>query len=151
MMAGQHVRRGTSHRVARGETQQQARARKRLTRRRNRRELVDYVRERDGDCCRLCGRAVQYTVEAALNHGEVHEYIYRSRGGSDVEPTNCVLVCKSCHTGEEPCIHAGIGHRSKRVIVPLDDDRLMEGPITHRIEHFDEPEPDDEHAIARAA
>jgi hypothetical protein len=136
---GRHHRRGNSSRSARGETQTQARDRKRLEARRNRSETVAYVRERDQHHCRLCGKPVQYDTPWADNHGEVHEFVWRSKGGSDTEATNCVLVCKGCHTFAEPCIHPSIGHASRRVIVPLDDDRLMEGPIIYRDELFDVP------------
>lgn len=140
--------RGNSQRSVKGETQGQARDRKRNARKRDRRACVDYVRDRDRHHCRCCGRPVQYLDERRKDFGEVHEYIFRSRGGSAVEPTNCVLVCKGCHTATEPCIHPSIGHRSKRVIRPLDADRLMEGPIVADVENFDDEQVDHEHALA---
>lgn len=144
-VVGRHTRRGNSSRAGRGETTAEARKRKKLAHVRTRQALVFYVRNRDEHHCRLCGRSVQYHVDSLDSFGEVHEYVWRSRGGSDIEPTNCVLVCKGCHTMHEPCIHPSIGHRSARVIVPLDADKLMEGPIMYRVENFDgepEPEPD---------
>lgn len=140
--------RGNSQRSVKGETVQDARDRKRRARKLNRRACVDFVRDRDRHHCRCCGRPVQYLHDSRDDFGEVHEYIFRSRGGSPVEPTNCVLVCKGCHTAVEPCIHPGIGHRSKRVIRPLDADRLMEGPIVSDVENFDDEQVDREHALA---
>jgi hypothetical protein len=127
---GRSVRRGNkSHRTVRGDTVEQAQLARRARAKPSRKACIDYVRERDRHHCRLCGRFVQYDVEPLVNYGEVHEFIFRSRGGSDVEPTNCVLVCKGCHTASEPCIHPGAFHTTKRVIVALDVNLLMEGPI----------------------
>ena len=52
----------------------------------NWRDVSRLVRERDGGKCRICGRE---------GH-EVHHVVMRSRGGKD-EPSNLVLVCRSCH------------------------------------------------------
>ncbi len=86
---------------------------------------------------------MQYECDA-LDFGCVHEFVFRSLGGSDVEPTNCVLVCAACHTRVEPCIHPGPFHSAKRVIVPLDEDALMEGPICYHDVPIDGSEPTSE-------
>lgn len=137
---GRHSRRGSMARQVTGERQDEARTRKRRERRENRQSCVRHVRDRDEHHCRLCGRPVQYTNEAAVDFGEVHEWIFRSLGGSDVEPTNCVLLCKGCHTATEPCVHPGVGHRTKRVIRPIDSDALMDGPIYGDVVRLDDDE-----------
>lgn len=52
------------------------------------RELTQRVRERDSQTCRICKRAPG---------AEVHHVEFRSRGGKD-EMSNCLLVCRGCHT-----------------------------------------------------
>lgn len=131
---GRCVRRGNALRFPKGETQAEARARKRLAVRRTRQELVRYVRERDRHHCRLTGRRVQYDDDSQPDYGEVHEFVPRGRGGSATDPRNCLLLSKATHTLLEPCVHPQAFHRTRRVIVPLDADALMEGPVTFRDE-----------------
>lgn len=61
----------------------------------------EYVIERDGSCCRVCG---QYVEWPALHHIE-----YRSQGGLDV-PSNLVVIGwlpgHDCHV---PVVHANKG------------------------------------------
>lgn len=133
------MRRGNRKREPRGETPRQAQLASRvdqISAKGNRSATVGYVRDRDQNHCRLCGRFVQYEIVTIESYGEVHEFVFRSQGGSPTEPTNCVLVCKGCHTLSEPCLHPGVGHTSRRVIVPLDADRLMEAPIVYIDEPF---------------
>lgn len=54
------------------------------------------VRERDGNCCRVCGSRVRV---------QVHHIVYRSRGGSH-DTSNLVCLCGSCHDS----VHAGRIH-----------------------------------------
>ena len=58
----------------------------------------EYVLERDGSCCRVCGRYVEYPA--------LHHVRYRSQGGLDV-PSNLVTIGWSpghdCHL---PIVHA---------------------------------------------
>jgi hypothetical protein len=48
------------------------------------------VLARDGYRCRYCNAYVGA-------RGHVHEIVFRSRGGSPVEPTNCVTLCAEHH------------------------------------------------------
>ncbi len=60
---------------------------------------VTEVWKRADHCCEQCGRWV--VKPAALpppsEMGHVHEIVYRSRGGSDTDPKNCLLLCAACH------------------------------------------------------
>lgn len=62
-------------------------------------EVRDFVLERDGQCCRLCGR---YVESPALHH-----IVFRSQGGLDV-PANLVTIgwapWHDCHL---PFAHGG--------------------------------------------
>lgn len=49
------------------------------------------VLQRDGYRCRACREAV------SIDGAHVHELLYRSRGGSALDPTNCVSLCPRCH------------------------------------------------------
>lgn len=46
-------------------------------------DVRDLVVERDGSCCRACGRYVE--------HPALHHIVYRSQGGLDV-PSNLIVV-----------------------------------------------------------
>lgn len=134
-------RRGNAQRTARGETPAQAHLRKRLGGLTSRRASVAYVRGRDHHDCRLCGTRVQYADEAAPDFGIVHAFRPPAQGGSDVEPNNLVLVCQRCRTGDAPCLVPRPTDATRLVIVPLDADALMAGPI---VPHTT-PVPDDAH------
>ena len=58
---------------------------KRLTGRKYQ-KLAYKVRERDGNCCILCGRGA----------GHVHHIVFRSQGGED-KMSNLVTLCERCH------------------------------------------------------
>lgn len=73
--------------------------------------------------CRRCGRKVYLKVADApheLAVGHVHEWVFRSLGGDDRDPTNCLLLCSSCHPDVQE-------HRVW--IVALDPVRLMRGLV----------------------
>lgn len=46
-------------------------------------EVRDLVVERDGSCCRACGRYVEYPA--------LHHIVFRSQGGLDV-PSNLITI-----------------------------------------------------------
>lgn len=69
-------------------------------------DVRDFVIERDGQCCRVCGVYVEYP---ALHHVE-----YRSQGGLDV-PSNLVVVG---WTPGHDC-HLQIVHANKRLWQPI--------------------------------
>ena len=69
-------------------------------------EVREYVLERDGSCCRVCGR---YVVEPALHHIR-----YRSEGGLDV-PSNLVTI--GWLPGHD--CHLAVVHRDKRLWQPI--------------------------------
>ena len=64
-------------------------------------KVRDYVLERDGSCCRVCGR---YVENPALHHIR-----YRSQGGLDI-PSNLITIGwlpgHDCHI---PVVHANKG------------------------------------------
>ena len=67
-----------------------------------RKACQDVVWKRAGSCCEICGRWLKRPREtdSVMDVGHVHERIYRSRGGSDTDPDNCVLLCGGpggCH------------------------------------------------------
>lgn len=103
-------------------------------------QCVAYVRQRDSHRCRVCGQRVQYLWEPLDNHGEVHEWRYRSAGGPDTEPWNCILLCRGCHQGNRS-IHSG--HIR---IIPIDSDTGMGGPV--RVWRKGESEPEELEATA---
>lgn len=76
-------------------------------------QCITLVRQRDNDTCQVTGMTLQYTESSALNYGEVHERVFRSKGGSAISPDNCILLSASAHRRVEPCVHPAIGHRSK--------------------------------------
>ncbi len=53
------------------------------------------VIERDQFRCRMewCRKYVGFL-------GHVHEIVYRSRGGSPLDTSNCILLCAMCHAEE---------------------------------------------------
>lgn len=73
-------------------------ARRRRTHAEQRRLCRIAVWERDKGRCVVCGKGL------TLAEAHVHEVVYRSRGGSDVEPVNCVTLCQADHAG----VHAGV-------------------------------------------
>lgn len=46
-------------------------------------DVREHVIERDGSCCRVCGRHVEYPA--------LHHIVYRSQGGLDI-PSNLVTI-----------------------------------------------------------
>ena len=64
-----------------------------------RKACQDAVWKRAGSCCEICGVFLLRPREAycAANVGHVHEITYRSRGGSDTDPRNCILLCPQDH------------------------------------------------------
>ena len=64
------------------------------------------VIERDGSCCRVCGRFVQYPA--------LHHIDYRSQGGLNV-PANLVVVG---WYGDHEC-HLSVAHANKRLWQPI--------------------------------
>lgn len=47
------------------------------------------VHERDGQCCRLCGRWTEGP--------ELHHVVYRSQARNHHEPENLATLCHRCH------------------------------------------------------
>lgn len=48
--------------------------------------------------CERCGRYVSDRFpEWSINRAHVNEKVPRSRGGDPTDPTNCELLCQSCH------------------------------------------------------
>lgn len=77
----------------------------------------------DGGKCRRCLRKVYLKVAEApheLAVGHVHEYLFKSLGGDDLDPLNAILLCSECH----PKIQE---HRLW--IVALDLAKLMRGQV----------------------
>jgi len=62
------------------------------------------VWERDWGRCVVCRRAL------TLDEAHIHEVVYRSRGGSDTDPANCVTCCYACHA-DVHCGKVSIGGR----------------------------------------
>ena len=57
------------------------------------------VYQRAGGRCESCGaRLVLKTSEASIyTLAHIHEKQYRSRGGDDTDPDNCLCLCMKCH------------------------------------------------------
>lgn len=70
------------------------------------RDVRAAVIARDGSCCRVCGRFVEYP---ALHHIE-----YRSEGGLDIEENLVVVGWSPGHD-----CHLGIAHANKRLWQPI--------------------------------
>ena len=64
-----------------------------------RKACQDVVWERARHCCEICGRWLKKPREtdSVLDVGHVHEIVYRSQGGSDTDPLNCMLLCPEDH------------------------------------------------------
>ena len=58
------------------------------------------IRERDGDCCRLCGREKEGQINLHVHH---INYVK-----ADIDPTNLITLCKYCH-GQ---MHGGVVQRA---------------------------------------
>lgn len=69
-------------------------------------DVREYVIDRDGSACRVCGR---YVETPALHH-----IVYRSQGGLDL-PSNLVTI--GWLPGHD--CHLAIVHRSKRIWQPI--------------------------------
>jgi len=65
---------------------------KRKSQTKARRELIAAVMERDRNSC-------QARIEGCSHHAtDVHELKTRARGGSILEMSNCIALCRSCHS-----------------------------------------------------
>jgi len=64
-------------------------------------KVRDYVLERDGSCCRVCGR---YVDRPALHHIR-----YRSQGGLDVSSNLITIGWMPGHDCHIPVVHANKG------------------------------------------
>lgn len=62
-----------------------------LERERQRRQMVQTVRKRDGGLCRACSRPGRHARGV-----QVHHLVYRSQGGKH-DARNGVLLCQTCH------------------------------------------------------
>lgn len=61
-------------------------------------EFRNAVWERDGYCCRICGRRVFRTTQAVPQRGEVHHVRPRSLAKSKrLDVKNGILLCAVCH------------------------------------------------------
>lgn len=69
-------------------------------------EVREFVIDRDGSCCRVCGRYVE--------HPALHHIRYRSQGGLDV-PSNLVTI--GWLPGHD--CHLSIVHANKRLWQPI--------------------------------
>jgi len=58
-----------------------------------RREVVQFVMDRDMYKCQA-----QLPGVCSFTATDVHELMTRARGGSIVDPENCIALCRSCHT-----------------------------------------------------
>lgn len=54
------------------------------------------VEERDGPCCRVCGRKCAFNARTRAEKADPHHVIPRSQCGAD-ETWNVVKVCRFCH------------------------------------------------------
>ena len=82
------------------EARKTVKARKRRTNQARRNACIDAVFARDRHCCQKCGVYVFHKREPGCTEfvcGHVHEIVSRSQGGSPFDPTNCILLCNSCH------------------------------------------------------
>lgn len=75
-----------SPRPAKGSARKLQQARRRLAQTKLAAASV-LVRERDGNCCRVCG---------SLRNIEVHHVVFRSQGGTH-HTSNLACVCRECH------------------------------------------------------
>ena len=65
---------------------------KRKSQTRARRQLIDAVMERDKHSCQA------RLPECSFHATDVHELKTRARGGSIFEMSNCIALCRSCHS-----------------------------------------------------
>lgn len=73
--------------------------------------------------CRRCHRKVFLKLKDAPHEfavAHIHEWIFRSLGGDDTDPFNCLTLCAECHP---PC------QQLKLQIVCHDHKRLVRGPV----------------------
>ena len=68
-----------------------AQARRRAAHRKARAQCRMSVWARDHGRCVVCHEAL------GLDEAHIHEVRYRSLGGSDTDPANCVVLCRCCH------------------------------------------------------
>lgn len=57
------------------------------------------IYQRDGGCCRVCGRRVLLYAPNPLLQAETHHLVYRSAGGQDIS-SNLICACAVCHEKE---------------------------------------------------
>jgi hypothetical protein len=60
------------------------------------RAVCQHVNQRDGYCCRVCGRRCDPGATTMLDKGHHHHIVLRSAGGLDT-PENVVLLDADCH------------------------------------------------------
>ena len=65
----------------------------------NWREVCAQVNQRDGFCCRCCGRRTNPRGLTLLERGHHHHIVYRSALGED-STANICLICAECHDEE---------------------------------------------------
>lgn len=83
----------------------------------------------DGYKCRRCACRVWREPSKApsiLTIAHVHEWIWRSWGGDDTDPTNCLTLCGACHAW----FHPRLGLSAQLwMIVACDEQQLMRGLV----------------------
>lgn len=96
--------------------------------RRERSECRRIVFNRDGGKCRCCGRRLYLLARNAHGYWDlcnVHEILPRARGGSDVEPKNCVALCHRCHMAVE----GKLGRKRNLTLILVNESIGADGPI----------------------
>ena len=76
-------------------------ARKKLAYQRARNVCWGEVYLRARGLCEDCGRPVKHKHDpeaTPFNVGNVHEVVFRSRGGDATDPDGCRLLCLLCHS-----------------------------------------------------
>jgi hypothetical protein len=63
-------------------------------------DLVAYVRGRDQDHCRYCGRPVNWRDRRGARGGTYDHVIPLGRKGGDNAPSNVVVACRGCNAGK---------------------------------------------------
>lgn len=100
--------------LQKGERRKVVKAREKRRKFKTRREVVDFVWQRENATCERCKRAVKrYVHPVRPDRGHCNERIPKSKGGDPLDATNVELVCNSCHLPGGA--HAPTPERQKRL------------------------------------